>query len=93
VVFDDEEGGDDDGWKGFSTEDWAVRHGSVGEWLQNVASPQDRKNFKDFLVLLDDFEKSRGIDIRRSVDTKKHGNAIVMKRGPMVSVALKFFNE
>ena len=30
----DEDGDADDAWKGFSSENWAVRNGSVGEWLQ-----------------------------------------------------------
>ncbi|GMH47245.1 hypothetical protein TL16_g00016 [Triparma laevis f. inornata] len=89
VVFDDDD--DDDGWKGYSTENWAVRSGSVGEWLQNVATPQDRRNFKDFMSMLEVFEKSRGIDARRSME--KQGNAITVRLGPMLNVALKFYVE
>jgi hypothetical protein len=88
VVF-DEDG--DDGWKGFASEGWAVKSGSVGEWLQNVATPQDRKNFKDFMVMLEAFEKDRGVDARRTME--RQGNAIVVRLGPMLNVALKFYVE
>jgi len=90
VLF-DEDGDADDGWKGFSSENWAVRNGSVGEWLQNVATPQDRRNFKDFMSMLDEFEKARGMDSKRSLEMQ--GNAVVLKLGPMLSVAMKFFVE
>jgi hypothetical protein len=32
---------------------WAVRHGSVGQWLQDVAAPMERKLFHDFIALLE----------------------------------------
>ncbi|GMI30423.1 hypothetical protein TeGR_g13149 [Tetraparma gracilis] len=88
VLFD---GDEDDGWKGYSTERWAVKSGSVGEWLQNAATPQDRKNFKDFMTMLDAFERERGIDARRKME--RQGNAIVVRLGPMLNVALKFYVE
>ena len=87
-MFDEDE---DDGWKGFTSESWAVRSGSVGEWLHNVATPLDRKNFKDFMTMIETFEKDRGIDGRRGVE--REGNAIVVRLGPMINVALKFYVE
>ena len=90
-VYFDEDGDADDAWKGFSSENWAVRNGSVGEWLQNVATPQDRRNFKDFMSMLDNFERARGMDSKRSLEMQ--GNAVVVKLGPMMSVAMKFFVE
>ena len=88
VEFDDDE---DDGWQGFTSESWAVRNGSVGEFLQNIGTPQDKKNFKDFLTLLDAFEKSHGTDTKRSVKIEKCGGVITVKLGPMLSCALKFY--
>ena len=90
VLFDDDDD-ENDGWKGFSSENWAVRSGSVGEWLQNVATPQDRKNFKEFMIMLEAFEKSRGVDARRHM--VKQGNAITVRLGPMLNCALKFYVE
>ena len=86
-----DEDGDNEGWKGLSTERWAVQPGSVGEWLQNVATPLDRRNFKDFMVVLEDFERSRGVDSKRTVEMQ--GNSIVVRLGPMVNVAMKFYVE
>ncbi len=87
-VFDD---GDDEGWKGFTTERWAVRPGSVGEWLQNVATPMDRKNFKDFMTVVRKFEEDKGIDVKR--DQGGEGGAVTVRLGPMLNVALKFYVE
>ncbi|KAG5188049.1 hypothetical protein JKP88DRAFT_243738 [Tribonema minus] len=33
--------------------DWAVQHGSVGQWLQDVASPMERKLLHGFVELLE----------------------------------------
>ncbi len=99
VLFDGDEGSDDaifdDGLlvRNFEGERWAMRDGSVGEWLQNVATPLDRKNFACFMKIVEDFEKDRGLDERRAHLEGRTGNAIVIRLGPMLNVAMKFYVE
>ena len=96
VVFDDADLClQDSSVRNFEGERWAVRDGSVGEWLQNVATPLDRRNFDAFMKALDVFEKDRGLDERRThLEGRGHNNnAIVIRLGPMINVAIKFFVE
>ena len=90
VLFDSDDEGRDN-WKGFTEEYWAVRQGSVGEWLQNACSPLDRRNFQEFMVMLETFEKERGMDCKRGEGRSQ--DAIVLRLGPMLSVACRFFVE
>jgi len=91
VLFDDDD--DESGWQGFTSEEWAVRTGSVGEFLQNIGTPQDRRNFRDFMTVIEGFERSHGTDSKRSIKIEKIGNVVNVKLGPMLSVAMKFYVE
>ncbi|CAM9298540.1 unnamed protein product, partial [Chrysoparadoxa australica] len=56
---------------------WAVRHGSVGGWLKDVASPMERKLFYDFIEVISGFETVNGLDHHRgSCDDKDGGTTI-----------------
>jgi len=63
--------------------------GTVGEWLKYAASPLERKNFEEFLQLLEEFEYDRGLSHRRLEDPVRQ-EGIVMKLGAMLSVKMSF---
>ena len=42
---------------------WAIKSGSVGEWLKEAACPAEIKNFKTFVACLERFERDTGMKI------------------------------
>ena len=44
---------------------WAVRSGTVGDYLQHSASPMEVKLFEEFVSLMDVWEKKHGIAHKR----------------------------
>lgn len=90
VIFDDDDRAGE--WASYPHNRWAVKAGSVGEWLHNVATPMDRRNFSEFMELVHNFQTQRGINSTGGQCSNK-GNAVVIKLGPMMNAAIKFFVE
>jgi len=65
--------------------------GSVGEWLEKVASPIEQRNFFAFLKLVSDFENQLGLQQSRSSDAgQPHEGELLLQLGTQLKVSLKF---
>eukprot|EP00638_Chattonella_subsalsa_P001105 CAMPEP_0117737690 /NCGR_PEP_ID=MMETSP0947-20121206/2682_1 /TAXON_ID=44440 /ORGANISM="Chattonella subsalsa, Strain CCMP2191" /LENGTH=292 /DNA_ID=CAMNT_0005553233 /DNA_START=258 /DNA_END=1136 /DNA_ORIENTATION=+ len=77
------------------TDEWARRHGSLGEWLQCVASPMERKNFYSFVRMIEKFEQQHGLDPPRRegpfYDGSNEEGLVVVRLGPMLKAQINFF--
>jgi len=63
--------------------------GSVGEWLEKVASPLEKNNFFAFLNLISNFEKRIGLQQSRKANETNNGE-IVVQLGSQLKVSMKF---
>ncbi len=63
--------------------------GSVGEWLENTASPIERRNFFELLQLLSAFERKMGLQQARAL-ARPHEEGITLQLGSQLMVRLQF---
>ncbi|CAN0050839.1 unnamed protein product [Ectocarpus sp. 12 AP-2014] len=80
---------------------WAIRQGTVGQWLHEVAAPMERKLFFEFIKDLEKFELRNGLDhyrVRSSRKaTRRNGSGddddgtTVLHLGPMLKASIKFY--
>lgn len=74
------------------SDSWKIRRGSVGSWLEDVASPMERKLFHDFIKCMDKFEHKNGLDhYRYGTPEQEADGATVIHLGPTLKASIKFF--
>lgn len=61
----------------------------MGEWLKYVASPLERRNFEEFVQLLEEYEYDRGLTHRRFEEPLLQ-DGIVIKLGAMLAAKITF---
>lgn len=66
---------------------WATQKGTLGEWLQKAACPAEIVNFKKFLARLEDYERSSGINC------KKTNDGFIVPLGPDLKASIHFFTS
>ena len=85
IMFTDNDGRrwiDDDE---LDSEKWAYQSGTLGEWLKKAACPAEVINFKKFLARLEDYERSSGLNCKRT------GDGFVVPLGPDLKASIQFF--
>lgn len=65
---------------------WAVRSGSVGEWLFTSACPAERRNFVKLIEALEQFERETGLAITRIPST----DDLLVPLGPSLRARIEF---